>query len=288
MRIPTQPLIWLLVCAVGLVVTGCRLDVAVGVEVEADGTGQVLVVLTADRALTDALPPGAELLIWDDARAAGWEASEPVPTDDAGREVRLQRPFTSMDDLATALSRIGPFLSVESLRRTATLDGDTASEIRTELRLRAGLAGGNTLDGFAAFSDPDLDAVMGGAPFAEDLAASGATPATSMGLEIQMRAPGALDRTTGSVIDSDDDFVTALWQVPLDGSMTEVVLIGVQRPMGAAWASTVARVLSVVVMLWMALALLTLVLVAVARQRRARRRRARAARVGRKGSHLRT
>lgn len=285
---PPRPLIWILVCAVGLMMTGCRLDVAVDVVLEADGTGQVQVVVTADRALTDALPPGAELLIWDDARAAGWEVSRPELTDDAGREVRVQRPFTSMDDLATALSRIGPFLSVESLRRTATVDGDTASEIRTELRVRAGLADGDTLNGFAAFSDPDLDAVMGGTPFGEELAASGATPATSMGLQIRMTAPGDLERTTGSVVDGPEEFVTALWQVPLDGSVTEVVLVSVQRPAGAWWADTVARVLSVLVMLWVALAIAILVLVAVARQRRARRRRARAARVGRHGSHLRS
>lgn len=285
---PPRPLIWILVCAVGLMMTGCRLDVAVDVVLEADGTGQVQVVVTADRALTDALPPGAELLIWDDARAAGWEVSRPELTDDAGREVRVQRPFASMDDLATALSRIGPFLSVESLRRTATVDGDTASEIRTELRVRAGLADGDTLNGFAAFSDPDLDAVMGGTPFGEELAASGATPATSMGLQIRMTAPGDLERTTGSVVDSPEEFVTALWQIPLDGSVTEVVLVSVQRPAGAWWAGTVARVLSVLVMLWVALAIAILVLVAVARQRRARRRRARAARVGRHGSHLRS
>lgn len=285
---PPRPLIWILVCAVGLMMTGCRLDVAVDVVLEADGTGQVQVVVTADRALTDALPPGAELLIWDDARAAGWEVSRPELTDDAGREVRVQRPFASMDDLATALSRIGPFLSVESLRRTATVDGDTASEIRTELRVRAGLADGDTLNGFAAFSDPDLDAVMGGTPFGEELAASGATPATSMGLQIRMTAPGDLERTTGSVVDSPEGFVTALWQIPLDGSVTEVVLVSVQRPAGAWWAGTVARVLSVLVMLWVALAIAILVLVAVARQRRARRRRARAARVGRHGSHLRS
>lgn len=268
--------------------TGCRLEVAVDVELEADGSGQVRLEVTADRALTDALPPGAELLIWDDARAAGWEVSGPDPTADGGRQVRLHRRFISMEDLGSALDRIGPFVSVESLRRTATVDGDTASEIRTELRLRAGLPEGDRLDGFAAFSDPDLDAVMGGRPFAEDLAASGATPFTSMGLQIRLRAPGELESTTGSVVDGEDAFVTALWQVPLDGSVTEVVLVSVQRPDGAWWAGTVARVLSLMVVLWVALGAVILALVALARQRRIRRRRARAARIARQGSRLRS
>jgi hypothetical protein len=52
----------LAVCACVLALAGCRLDIAVDLVVEPDGSGTVSVVVTADRELVAAVPTIADEL----------------------------------------------------------------------------------------------------------------------------------------------------------------------------------------------------------------------------------
>ena len=55
--------------------------------------------------------------------------------------------------------------------------------------------------GFDSFADADLLAAVGGTPFADELAASGATPAESMAVTLRADLPGEVEETTGQDAD---------------------------------------------------------------------------------------
>jgi hypothetical protein len=256
---------------------GCRMDVAVSIQMEPDGTGQVSVEIVLDRALTDAVPPGSDLLLLDDARDAGWEITGPLPTQDGGTEITLTKATSTLEDLAAALVTVGPPLILESVERRPNSSGDLLSEIINSFSLRAALTDGDTTEGFGVFSDPALNSVIGGIPFEEELAAVDATPARTMGLVVRIDAPGQVSSHNGELIAGDNQRSLVEWAVPLDGSVTEIMMTTVQRPDGAPWAGGLARVLLTVLGIWVAISVAFIAWVVLARRRRARTRRLRMA-----------
>ena len=256
-----------------LLTVGCRMEVGLTIDLDADGSGQVLVELIADPALTAALPPGADLLLVEDARLAGWVIEGPAPTDNGGLRVLMTKATASMEEIASAIADIGPPLSVTSLERRADTKDGLISQIVSEFSLRATLPNGDQTEGFAIFSDPELTSVLGGLPFGQELLASGATPSTSMGLTLEISAAGQVAQHSGQVISSDDDRSVVRWLVPMDGSTTEISLTTVQRPDGTAWARGVSTLLIVLLLLWVITSGAFITWVILARRRRALARR---------------
>lgn len=252
---------------------GCRMDVAVSIQMEPDGTGQVDVELLLDPALTSALPPGSDLLLMDDARAAGWDVTGPLPTQDGGIQITMTKATGTLEELAEAIAMIGPPVILESVERRPDSPGDLLSEITNSFSLRAGLADGDSSEGFGVFSDPALNAVIGGIPFGEELAAVGATPARTMGLVVRIDAPGRLSSHTGEVIAGDNQRSIVEWTVPLDGSVTEITVTTVQRADGASWAGGFATVLLVLLGIWIVISVGFISWVVLARRRRRARTR---------------
>jgi hypothetical protein len=122
---------------------------------------------------------------------------------------------------------------------------------------------------YDAFADADLLTSIGGSPYADDLAASGATPAQNMAVTLRADLPGDVDeRSNGTDVDG-----VRTWEAPLDGSRAAVQLQTVQRPGGGGLWSLLATTLLVLLVLWIAAATAFLVSVIRARARKAQRRR---------------
>jgi hypothetical protein len=249
-----------------LVLTACRLDVRVDVEVGPDGQGTVTATAVADADLVSRVPGLADSLAFDDAVAAGWTVEGPTPTADGGLQVVLSHPVGSPEELANVLASLGPPFTEMAAART-TVDDQTTNAIQGTLVLP---------DGFESFADADLVAAAGGLPFADELAAAGATPSESMSVTLHASLPGELVATTGEEVEAG----VHEWVAPLDGSAVELRHETVQRPAAAeeSWARPLATVALLALIAWVAASVVFIVWVVVQRRRRARRRR-RAARL---------
>jgi hypothetical protein len=267
-----------------VVMSGCRLDLDVTIKVEADGTGQVTAQFIADPDLTAALPPGADMLLLSDAREAGWEIEGPTPTDQGGLRVTMSKATASLDDLAIAIAEIGPPFVVEALERRADTDPGSntssleISKIFNSFALTAVLPDGDSPQGFAAFSDPDLTSVMGGVPFGDELLALGATPEESMSLVLRIDAPGKVTAHSGTVTSTGDQRSVVEWQIPLTGAATVITMTSVQSPEGTSWARGLAQILRIILWVWVLVSVTFIAWVLWARQRKARARRLRSLR----------
>lgn len=235
-----------------MLLAACRVDVTVDVVVAADGTGEIVARAVADAELVSRVPGLADSLAFDDAVAAGWTVEGPTGTDDGGLTVTLRHPVTSPDDATNLLASLGPPFTGLTLQRT--VDGDT---------IRYTLSGSATFTGgFESFADPDYLAALGGAPFADEIAAAGATPATAVGARLNVTLPGAVVSTTGQEADG-----VLSWVLPLDGSATDVATVTEIRPdRQPGWAKLLATVAIILLVAWL-LAAAVLVL-AVLRRRR--------------------
>jgi hypothetical protein len=127
------------------------------------------------------------------------------------------------------------------------------------------------VNGFEAFADADLVAAVGGQPFAEEFAATGATPEDSMSFTFRVALPGELVSAENGT-EVDDGVIEFV--APLDGSSLNVFTATVQRPAGegGAWASPLSTAALVALVVWVLLAGAFIVFVAIARGNKRRRR----------------
>lgn len=236
----------LVVCA--LVLSACRVDANVDVEMAEDGAGLITVTAVADAALVDQAPGLAEDLRLDDLVAAGWVVQGPAPTADGGLSLVLRHPFTTPEE-ATALLRSlngsqGPLLDVAVTR--------TPGERSVDLAM-SGFAG--TIGGLAAFADNDLLAAVGATPWSAELAAQGLTLDEALAMSMSAAFDGEVVSTTGTT--GDDGRIR--WSIPLDGSLVELATASnVSLARGGLWralpyvtlAALVLWVLAATALLW--------------------------------------
>jgi hypothetical protein len=254
----------LAVCACALVLAACQVDVAVDMTMADDGTGTITVVATADADVVRAVPTIADELALEDVIAAGWTVDGPKATPDGGLTITIAHPFTSAADATNLLNSIGPPFNQMSVTRT-TANSDTTNSM-------SGLLG--LSNGFESFADADLVTAVGSLPFADQIEASGATPATSMSVMLRASLPGEIitEETNGEVVDGG----AIEWIVPMDGSIIELRAQSEQAPADNAWwARPLSIAALVALILWVAFMTLFIGYVAYARSRRARRYRRR-------------
>jgi hypothetical protein len=255
----------LLLTAGVLVLSACRLDVTVDVEMGADGTGTVTVVAVADAELVAQVPDLVDDLRLEDAIANGWRVDGPTPTDDGGMAITLVHDFHSAEELASVLNSIGPpLVEMQAARTTdpADPDGPTTNAIDGRLVLP---------NGFDSFADAALVEAVGGPPFGEQIAASGLTPEQAMSFTFRVALPGELvSSETGTEVGNG----VIEWRAPLDGSELRLLTQTVQRPAGSgnSWAQPLSNIAFVLLVVWLVLSIAFIVFVAVARQSKRRRR----------------
>jgi hypothetical protein len=96
-----------------LLVTGCRVDATVRVDVEDDGSGEVVVVLDLDADAVQATEAGGGMLEQrvplSDLEAAGWKLGPWVRADDGSARLTATRAFARPDEVAEIIAEIsGP------------------------------------------------------------------------------------------------------------------------------------------------------------------------------------
>jgi hypothetical protein len=163
----------LCVCVAAL--AGCRVDLNVDMTVEPDGTGTITLVATADAEVVAAVPTLAAELATDDIVAAGWTIDGPTALPDGGLTITLSHDFTSDAEATNLLNSLGPPFNQMAVTRN-TSGEDTTTRLTGLLGLP---------DGFESFADEDLIAAVGSVPFGDQIAASGATPESSINAVIR-------------------------------------------------------------------------------------------------------
>jgi len=241
--------------------TACRLDVAVSVEMQPDGTGVVTLVAIADDELVSQVPDLVDDLRLDDALANGWEVVGPVGAEGGGLSITLTHEFHSASELANVLTSIGPPLTGMAAARTPA-EGLTTNAINGNLVLE---------NGFETFADADLVQAVGGLPFGEEFATSGLTPAEAMSFTFRVALPGELiSAEQGSEIDGG----AIEFRAPLDGTTVNLYTATVQRPAGkdTDWAGPLSTAALIALIAWLIVAAALITFVVVARGAKRRRR----------------
>lgn len=266
---------FLLVVAALAVLSGCRVDVGVDVQMAQNGSGSITVTAIADAAVVAAAPGLADDVRLDDVRAAGWSAEGPVATPDGGLQLVLRHDFATPDEATSLLASLngpqGPMQAV-MLSREAT-DRAITYAVRGKVGLEAGLQ---------SFTDPDLLAAVGAEPYADQIEAAGVTADDAVAVTLTLHLPGEVQATTGdqgmggTLGESTDSTVApyVTWSVPTDGTSTDVATttrVSLER--GGIWAP-LATVALVALIAWAVLSVVLIALV-VRKRRRVRRRRRR-------------
>lgn len=244
------------------VLTACRLDVVVNVQMEPDGTGVVTVEATADEELVAQVPDLVDDLRLEDATENGWEVEGPTGIDGGGLRIVLSHSFSSAAELANVLTSIGPPLTQMAAARTEGADGQIVNGINGVMVLP---------NGYESFADADLVAAVGGLPFGDEIAASGLPIEETFSFTYRVSLPGELESAeTGT--DVGDDVIE--WVAPLDGSSVNLYMATVQRPAGegSTWAGPVATISFAALVVWVVVAGAFIAFVALARKNKRRRR----------------
>ena len=221
-----------LVLVGAVLLSSCRLQLGVDIQVEEDGSGQVEVAAGLD---PDAMARvGGELdalLSTADLVAAGWTIEAPDLADDGVTWVRVHRPFADADQAAALFEDLagseGPFQDLRIERRS--------SFARTEWDFTGRL---DFAGGLEAFGDAALAAELDGAPLGQTVEEIEATLGEPLSKAVQVQvsirlpgevtsnAPGAGDRT--------------VWQTGFGERTVALEATGVEQRTGSMVAAGVA------------------------------------------------
>jgi hypothetical protein len=208
--------------------SSCRVDSVVTLDVNPNGSGTLAVVTTADAEVIAKNPNLASDLNFEDAKAAGWSVSDVVTTPEGATQVRVAHHFNNPQEATTLLgqlsSEFGPFKGL-ALTRTGK-DTDSTWNLVGQLQVN---------DGLNAFADPQLLATIGATPFQATLASSGLDIGQAVGVTFNLKLPGKVESTTGI-----SKFGTLQWNVAFDGSTQDLAT----TTQNTAVTATIARIFS--------------------------------------------
>lgn len=252
----------LIVIAV-MFLAACHVDTTVDVHMGSDGSGTITLTAIADAGVVNQAPGLADDLRFDDATKAGWTVTGPTSTADGGLRVELGHPFENPEEATALLASIngsgGP-LHGATLGRAVKQGGTTFT-----------LAGTLRIDGLGAFADPDVLGAIGATPYAEQVAASNASPTEAVGVTFKAELPGTIKSATGTVNDG-----AVSWIVPLDGTQLDLSTTATDDHATARIWGVAANVAFIALIGWCLVAAAFITWVVKARQRRSRSRGTRA------------
>ena len=218
----------LVVVATCALLTSCRVDSVVTLDVEPDGSGTLAIVTTADAEVVAKYPNLASELSFEDAKAAGWSVSDVATTSEGAMQVRVAHHFVNPEEATDLLgqlsSEFGPFKDLV-LTRTGK-DTDSTWNLVGKLQVN---------DGLKAFADPQLLTTIGASPFQATLANSGLDIGQAVGVTFNLKLPGEIESTTGIF-----KFGTVQWNAAFDGSTQDLTT----TTQNTAVAATIARIFS--------------------------------------------
>jgi hypothetical protein len=228
-----------------LLVSGCRLQVDVNVDVADDGSGTLEVVLGLDADAIDKVGGDlAAVLEVDDLEVAGWVIDGPSQESDGFTRVRIRHAFADLAEANDLFGQIagdkGPFQHFE-LRQTSPF-----AETRTEFSGSVDFSGG-----LEAFSDSALAAQLDGLPLGQSVdeieAQLGESLSRILQVRVNVRLPG--DVSSNATTKAANG---AVWQVGFGEGATDLQATGTQRrwgPLVLAGVAALAALMLVILLL---------------------------------------
>jgi len=139
----------------------CRVDVNVGIDAAANGSGRVRVEVVADREAAEAVDLSAGVRV-DDLKQAGWTVEGPSGRPDGSVSVVATKPFVDAEGARLAIEELtgptGPFRGFRLQRHR--------SFARTTTRFSGTV---DFTQGIEAFGDPGVKGALGGSAIGVDL-----------------------------------------------------------------------------------------------------------------------
>lgn len=230
-----------------LLLAACRVDMRTTVNVAENGSGTIMVVVTADAEVVSNAPELTTSLNLDDLRTAGWTVDVQSPNADGGLSVTVQRGFANADEASLFLSQLsgdnGP------LRNLSLTRAGSVNDARYALTGQAGLP-----QGVAGFADSEALAVLGSPPFAASLEAQGVVLSDVLTMDLTLTMPGkVVANNANTVLSTEDDLAaTFRWTIPTDQSEIALDASTRDRDVSAMVASYIATALLVVLILMVA------------------------------------
>jgi hypothetical protein len=179
----------LVIAAIAVALTGCRLDTRVEVQANRDGSGMVIVTATADADLVKRSPNAIIEFTTTDAVAAGWATDGVQKPADGTRVLVLKKPFGTPEEADRILGELsgpdGPFTNLHLVQSRKFGD------IRTTLTGSAGLENVNGL------SDSAITELLGGK---QPLASITGPLADQFSITLQVTFPGKASTATDVVV----------------------------------------------------------------------------------------
>ncbi|MCI0347230.1 MAG: hypothetical protein L0221_17600 [Chloroflexi bacterium] len=184
---------WLRIALLAALValSGCYMEVQVGMDLERDGSGAITVSVGLDEDAVGRLGGPdrlRELVAVDDLTKTGWDVTGPALEDDGFTWLRATRRFVTAEDATKVLAEVsaGPFRDFRVMRD------------RAFARTRYSFDGVVDFSGgLEAFGDDALTEALDGVPLGEDVAAIeeqfGATIDRLIGVRVAVRMPGAVE-----------------------------------------------------------------------------------------------
>lgn len=239
-----------------IVLSSCRVDSDITLAVKPNGTGEISVVITADKDIVAKAPGLKADIRTDDLVAAGWKVVGPADTKDGGITITLTHDFMGPAEATTLLGQIngtrGP-LHEMVITRTGK-DTNSTYTLAGRLEVNGGLN---------AFADDATLNLLGGAPYAADVQAAGLDLGDAVGITFTAILPGKVNATTGQTADG-----VISWRVPMDGTPTSLAT-SVTNVDVASSISRFAKVLVLGLMyLWIIGSVVLIFMVLRARNRR--------------------
>lgn len=240
------------------VLSSCRVDQSISLEVEPNGTGAVTVVVTADKDIVAKAPSLAQDIRTDDLKKAGWKVTGPTKTKTGGLTIELRHDFDTPAQATALLTQVsetrGPLHELVLAR--SGKDTNSTWTLAGRLEVNGGL------DSF--IDDAGLQ-LLDVSPYAAEVADAGLDLGDAVGITFSAALPGDVDSTTGI---QKDGVIT--WQIPMDGSRVDVATTSTHVAVGSSIARVGRTLILALLVLWIVGTLILLLLVANARNRRQR------------------
>ncbi len=239
-----------------IILSACRVDVVIHLDVNANGSGIITLTATADKDIVTAEPTIATDLRLDDILAAGWKAQKPKPTKDGGLQLVLSHTFPNAATANALLAQVsGPKGPLHDLLITRSgKDTNTTWALAGRLEVTGGLE---------SFVDDKTLGLLGGAPYAAEVKRSGLDLGDAVAITFEAVLPGKILATTASVSNG-----SLTWRVPMDGTSINLASTTENLDIASSVARVAQPVLKLLIALWVIAMLILLGMVIRAQEKR--------------------
>lgn len=255
----------ILLGALVLLTSACRIDTTVDIAVDDDGSGVVTVTLEADAEATAALGGTPDSLRFDDLVDAGWTVEGPETTA-AGSTVVASKPFPDAESLPGVLAELageGIVFRDVALEKDHSFDWIGFGPAVTDYTLTGTV---DPTPPIEAFADDFLPAGVDLGQRVDDIAA-GLAAGDELHLDVSVRLPGTESTDTGEVVGE-----AAVWELSYgDEAVALDARSSVEDIMPRVWATV--TLLAVLVLVAVIVARLWQFVLAQMRIPKGRRRR---------------